>query len=57
MTISVKIDKKGTTTVDADGFTGGSCEEATAAIREAVGMEIDHERKAEFYENEEHEGV
>lgn len=35
--IVVEIDKDGKTTVDAIGFSGTSCEDATRAIEQALG--------------------
>lgn len=38
------------TTVEAVGYSGPSCEEATKAIEEAIGAEEARERKPEYYQ-------
>lgn len=46
--IQIRIDKKGGQTVDAIGFKGGKCKEATAfLLKDKEGKE---EIKADFYE-------
>lgn len=51
--IIVKVSlKTGETKVEANGFTGASCEASTKAIIEALGEPASVERKAEYYEQE-----
>jgi len=45
--IIVEIDVNGNANVEAFGFTGGACEVATKAIREALGVETSNTRKPE----------
>ncbi len=57
-TITVKIDKAGRPKIEAHGFNGQGCREATAPIEKAYGMSEDDgevELKQEFYEEEEQE--
>ena len=39
-------------TFEAEGFTGTSCQLATAAFQKALGATTDEELKSEFYEME-----
>ncbi len=48
-TITATIDKQGRVQIEANGFEGSSCEDATRAIEQALGAESSRERKPEFY--------
>lgn len=50
--IKIKIDPLGNPTVEAEGFTGGECAEATRGIEQALGGidGADRELKSEYYE-------
>lgn len=52
-TITVTIDPSGKSTVEADGFTGKSCTEATLALEKALGVEssVRRKKKEYFYNN------
>ena len=47
--IKVKVGPQGKIQVEAEGFTGGECLEATRAIEEALGLVKERELKGEFY--------
>lgn len=48
--IKIKIDPMGTPTIEAEGFTGTSCSEATAGIERALGGGLDaRDLKPEYY--------
>ena len=46
--IQIRIDKKGGQTIDAVGFKGGQCKEATAFLLKD--KEVKEDIKADFYE-------
>ena len=46
-TIEVSVSPTGAITIEAEGYTGSSCEEATRFLEEALGLP--GKRKAEFY--------
>jgi hypothetical protein len=48
-TIRVLISPKGEVAVDAKGFTGSSCRDATKFIEEALGTRTNEQLKAEFH--------
>jgi hypothetical protein len=48
--IKVIIQRDGQIQVDAVGFTGTSCTEATAALISALGTPTKDEKKPEYYE-------
>jgi hypothetical protein len=48
-TIEVSISPTGAITIEAEGYTGSSCEEATRFLEEALGLPGKRTRKAEFY--------
>lgn len=50
--ITVVIDNMGQTTVEASGYTGGSCVKATAPLTQALigGNPEESKKKAEFYQ-------
>lgn len=49
--IIIKFDtKKGEAKVEAKGFRGSSCAEATKFLKETLGQCTDFQRKAEWYE-------
>jgi hypothetical protein len=56
-TITVKINALGMPTVEANGFQGGSCTDATKAIEKALSPSnegnTETEFKSSFYESEE----
>jgi hypothetical protein len=49
--VKIKVTPSGATTVEAEGFKGTSCEDATKAFREALGQVEDDQKKPEFYES------
>lgn len=54
--ITIKIDPVGRSTVDAEGFVGGTCTDATKALEEALGANPDlseRDLKSSYYEQEE----
>ncbi len=51
-TIEVLVSPAGEITVEAEGYTGSSCEEATRFLEEALGLPGGRTRKAEFYRRE-----
>ena len=44
-----KINSNGELTVDAEGFSGGSCLEKSRKYLESLGKETDSQKKPEFY--------
>ena len=46
--IVITIDAEGKATVDAHGFKGSGCKDATAAIERALGVVTDDQVKPEF---------
>lgn len=48
-TVVVRISPGGEVRIEADGYTGSSCEEATRYLEEALGTASGRTRKAEFY--------
>ena len=48
-TIEVSVSPTGAITIEAEGYTGSSCEEATRFLEEALGLPGKRKRKAEFY--------
>ena len=48
-TIEVSVSPAGEITIEAEGYTGSSCEEATRFLEEALGLPGKRTRKAEFY--------
>ena len=51
-TIEVSVSPAGEITVEAEGYTGSTCEEATRFLEEALGLAGNRTRKAEFYRRE-----
>jgi len=51
--IIVTFSPNGDTKIDAEGFTGKSCTDATKFLREGLGNALSEERKSEFYHEEE----
>jgi hypothetical protein len=49
-TIEITIDESGKTTVEAQGFTGSSCTDATKAIEQALGAVSHDTKKPEYYQ-------
>jgi hypothetical protein len=49
-TIEITIDESGKTTVEAQGFTGSSCTDATKAIEQALGATTHDTKKPEYYQ-------
>ena len=49
-TIEITIDESGKTTVEANGFTGSSCTDATKAIERALGAVSHDTKKPEYYQ-------
>lgn len=51
--VTVRVGTDGAVQVEADGFTGTSCVEATAALEEALGQQSDdRELKPAYHEEE-----
>ena len=44
----ITIDTEGQATIDAHGYKGASCKDATAAIERALGVVTDDQLKPEF---------
>ena len=51
-TIEILVSPAGEITVEAEGYTGSTCEEATRFLEEALGLAGNRTRKAEFYRRE-----
>ena len=47
--IDITIDEDATVTIDAIGYTGPSCEKATAAVVAALGGKSTKTRKPDYY--------
>jgi Protein of unknown function (DUF2997) len=47
--ITVTIDSDGNPKVEAHGFNGKGCTEATAAVEKALGVTAERKTKTEFY--------
>ena len=48
-TIEVSIDPTGAVTIEATGFRGGACEQATKEIEEALGLQKARKKKPEYH--------
>ena len=48
-TIEVSVSPTGEITIEAEGYTGSGCEDATRVLEEALGLPGKRARKAEFY--------
>ena len=48
-TIEVSVSPAGAISIEAEGYTGSGCEEATRFLEEALGLPGKRKRKAEFY--------
>lgn len=52
-TITVKVGKKGETTIEGHGFEGPSCQTAIDRLKQAIGQQVGDARlKPEFYQVE-----
>ena len=51
-TIEVSVSPAGAISIEAEGYTGSSCEEATRFLEEALGLPGQRVRKGEFYRRE-----
>ena len=49
--IVVQIDLEGEITIEAMGFKGAECAEATKAIEEALGVKTGGSKKPEYYQS------
>jgi len=49
---TIRVDKLGDTKIDAEGFVGESCKDATAAVELALAGTTKTEHKPEFYDTE-----
>jgi hypothetical protein len=47
--IEVSVSPAGAISIEAEGYTGSGCEEATRFLEEALGLPGKRARKAEFY--------
>ena len=47
--IEVTIDPEGIVTIEATGFRGNACGNATKEIEEALGLQKSHKKKPEYY--------
>lgn len=50
--IVVEVGTDGSVKIEGRGFTGTECERATAALRQALGTEVENRRTADFYATE-----
>lgn len=50
--IEITFNPDGTSKVEAQGFKGGSCQQATKEFIEALGSVTSDKKKAEFYQQE-----
>ena len=48
-TIEVSVSPTGAISIEAEGYKGSSCEEATRFLEEALGLPGKRTRKSEFY--------
>ena len=48
-TIEVSVSPTGAISIEAEGYNGSGCEEATRFLEEALGLPGKRKRKAEFY--------
>lgn len=55
--IILTFNNKGECQVEAKGFKGKSCSTATDFLKKAMGEVTDFQRKAEWFEENIHEGV
>ena len=51
-TIEVSVSPAGAISIEAEGYTGSGCEDATRFLEEALGLPGKRTRKAEFYRRE-----
>lgn len=51
-TIDVIVSPVGETRIEAMGFVGSSCQDATRALETALGVRQGEQRKAEFYQSQ-----
>jgi hypothetical protein len=51
-TINVTVDENGGVEIEAVGFKGHSCEQATAALEKALGMKTKSIKKPEYRQEE-----
>ena len=49
-TIEITVSPTGETTVQTNGFTGGSCRDASKFIEQALGVVTSDRKTAEFFE-------
>jgi len=47
--IIVRVSPNGETTVKAEGYQGKSCQDATKALRAALGQQIEEKRTGDYY--------
>lgn len=47
--VVINFDKFGRATIDAQGFKGKSCEDATQVVEVAIGGAAEKKKKPEFY--------
>ena len=50
-TVEILIDAKGQLTINATGFKGADCEQATAFLEQALGKVGQRQRKPEWYQH------
>lgn len=48
-TITITVDTDGSVEIDAQGFSGSECKDATKQIEDALGVKTSEKKKAEFY--------
>lgn len=53
--LNITISQEGDVEIDAEGFQGRECEEATRDIERAIGSVEERERKDEYYQQPERE--
>jgi hypothetical protein len=50
--IEITVSPTGQTTVQTQGFTGATCQDASRFVEQALGARTSEERTAEFYQSE-----
>ena len=50
--IEIEVSETGEVKIEAVGFKGNSCEQATKAFEKALGVVRDKKKKPEYYQNQ-----
>ena len=56
-TIEITVDKKGRVSSETKGFIGSSCQDASKAFEEALGMRQNEQLTGEYYQTEGPNGI